>query len=104
MRNTFTAQELSDFYQKVEDGYIIECRPYNLALWKTQEEPNGPNLKCCKDNWRFKPTKKVIDPKLVDVRAAHEAAKAIALAKFAEECDAAFIDSLLATAKEQDNE
>ena len=61
MSNTFTAQELVEFYQKVEDGFIIEYRPYNLALWQTQEEPNGPNLKCRKDNWRIKPTKKVID-------------------------------------------
>ena len=59
--NTFTAQELVEFYQKVEDGSIIEYRPYNLALWQTQEKPNGPNLECRKDNWRISPTKKVID-------------------------------------------
>tara|TARA_B110000091_G_C13726464_1_gene437071 strand:+ start:108 stop:680 length:573 start_codon:yes stop_codon:yes gene_type:complete len=58
----FTAQELVEFYQKVEDGYIIEYKSGRLSnspLWQT--EPNGPNLKCRKDNWRIKSTKKVID-------------------------------------------
>ena len=101
MSDTFTAQELADFYQKVADGGVTQYRVHG-----TTNEWRGNNLGPCftsiTDAWRIKPTEQVIDPKLVDVRAAHEAAMAIALAKFAEECDAAFIDSLLATAKEQD--
>ena len=58
---TFTAQELADFYQKVADGKQVQYRPYTKAPWRSQETPNGPSLKCRDDNWRIKPTKKVID-------------------------------------------
>ena len=61
MSDTFTAQELADFYQKVADGRQVQYRPYTKAPWRSQETPNGPSLKCRDDNWRIKPTKKVID-------------------------------------------
>ena len=58
MSNTFTAQGLADFYQKVADG--------GEAQLKIDEEwanlfVGGPSLGGSKDKWRIKPTKKVID-------------------------------------------
>ena len=58
MSNTFTAQELSDFYQKVADG--------GEAQLKIDEEwanlfVGGPSLGSSNAKWRIKPTKKVID-------------------------------------------
>ena len=58
MSNTFTAQGLSDFYQKVADG--------GEAQLKIDEEwanlfVGGPSLGSSNAKWRIKPTKKVID-------------------------------------------
>ena len=58
MSNTFTAQGLSDFYQKVADGGEIEYQSTNDS-WSHKDI--GPNLLGSLDNWRIKPTKKVID-------------------------------------------
>tara|TARA_R110002153_G_scaffold174171_1_gene327345 strand:- start:166 stop:711 length:546 start_codon:yes stop_codon:yes gene_type:complete len=59
MSNTFTAQELADFYQKVADGGEID---YTLMPKDCFGHPeNGPHMGCSKDVWRIKPTKKVID-------------------------------------------
>ena len=59
MMNTFTAQELADFYQKVADGGEID---YTLMPKDCFGHPeNGPHMGCSKDVWRIKPTKKVID-------------------------------------------
>ena len=59
MSNTFTAQELADFYQKVADGGEID---YTLMPKDCFGHPeNGPHMGCSKDMWRIKPTKKVID-------------------------------------------
>ena len=56
MSNTFTAQELADFYQKVADGgesqTKIDGEFSNLFV-------GGPSLGSSKDVWRIKPTKKV---------------------------------------------
>ena len=56
--STFTAQGLSDFYQKVADG--------GEAQLKIDEEwanlfVGGPSLGSSNAKWRIKPTKKVID-------------------------------------------
>jgi hypothetical protein len=57
--NTFTAQELADFYQKVADGGEID---YKLVPKDCFGHPeNGPHMGCSKDVWRIKPTNKVID-------------------------------------------
>ena len=60
--NTFTVQELADFYQKLADGSRID---YALLPKDSFGFPeNGPHLGCSKDVWRIKPaepTKKVID-------------------------------------------
>jgi len=57
--NTFTVQELADFYQKLADGSKID---YALLPKDSFGHPeNGPHLGCSKDLWRIKPTKKVID-------------------------------------------
>jgi hypothetical protein len=57
--NTFTAQELADFYQKVADGGEIEV---SLIVSRHFEGyKGGPNLSCLKDSFSIKPTKKVID-------------------------------------------
>ena len=56
--NTFTAQELADFYQKVADGGEIEydAMPHGwLPSW------GGPDIRSVRQDWRIKPTKKVID-------------------------------------------
>ena len=59
MSNTFTAQGLADFYQKVADGGEID---YTLMPKDCFGHPeNGPHMGCSKDMWRIKPTKKVID-------------------------------------------
>ena len=58
MSNTFTAQGLSDFYQKVADGGEIEYQSTNDS-WSHKDI--GPNLLGSLDNWRIKPTKKIID-------------------------------------------
>tara|TARA_R110002124_G_scaffold29923_1_gene103566 strand:+ start:93 stop:641 length:549 start_codon:yes stop_codon:yes gene_type:complete len=56
--NTFTAQELADFFQKVADGgeaqLKIDGEWSNLFV-------GGPAIGSSKDIWRIKPTKKVID-------------------------------------------
>ena len=58
MSNTFTAQGLADFYQKVADG--------GEAQLKIDEEwanlfVGGPSLGSSNAKWRIKPAKKVID-------------------------------------------
>ena len=98
MNNTFTAQELADFYQKVADGGEVEYRVRIEGVWITAS--GGPNRLSLTKEWRIKPTKKVIDLKLVDARASYEAARAIDLAKYAATLDAALIDSLFTTYKE----
>ena len=55
--NKFTAQELVAFYQKVADGGEIEFN--YVRLWQAISE--GPTLGSSTDNWRIKPTNKVID-------------------------------------------
>ena len=58
MSNTFTAQELADFYQKVADGgeaqLKIDGEWSNLFV-------GGPSLGSSNAKWRIKPTQKVID-------------------------------------------
>ena len=58
MSNTFTAQELADFFQKVADGgeaqLKIDGEWSNLFV-------GGPSLGSSNAKWRIKPTKKVID-------------------------------------------
>jgi hypothetical protein len=58
MSNTFTAQELANFYQKVADGgeaqLKIDGEWSNLFV-------GGPAIGSNKDVWRIKPAKKVID-------------------------------------------
>tara|TARA_R110002126_G_scaffold281182_1_gene428879 strand:+ start:39 stop:560 length:522 start_codon:yes stop_codon:yes gene_type:complete len=56
--NTFTAQELADFYQKVADGGEIEYVHEGAHKFMTKA---GPDLSGYLDHWRIKPTKKVID-------------------------------------------
>ena len=56
--NTFTAQELADFYQKVADGGEIEydSMPHGwLPSWVS------PCLSSVRQDWRIKPTEQVID-------------------------------------------
>jgi hypothetical protein len=57
--NTFTAQELSDFYQKVADGGEAEYKVHIKGVWITAA--GGPNLNSLTKEWRIKPAKKVID-------------------------------------------
>ena len=58
--NTFTAQEIADFYQQVADGGEI-CY-YSHNLWVLCPcNTRGPKIGSPKDVWRIKPTKKVID-------------------------------------------
>ena len=58
MSNTFTAQGLADFYQKVADGGVTQLKIdgewSNLFV-------GGPSIGSSEDVWRIKPTKKVID-------------------------------------------
>ena len=59
MSNTFKAQGLSDFYQKVADGgeaqLKIDGEWSNLFV-------GGPAIGSSKDVWRIKPAKKVAKP------------------------------------------
>ena len=57
MSNTFTAQELSGLYQKVADGGELEFRV--SEDWLTGLV--SPSLGSVRQDWRIKPTKKVID-------------------------------------------
>ena len=99
MNNTFTAQELSDFFQKVADGGEIEFRVNSTAKgW--YRSGFSPNLSSVRQDWRIKPTQKVIDLKLVDARASYEATRAIDLVKYAAALDATLIDSLFTAYKE----
>ena len=60
MSNTFTAQELADFYQKVADGGEAEFRAnYTNKQWFSSS--GSPCLSSVRQDWRIKPTKKVID-------------------------------------------
>tara|TARA_R110000822_G_scaffold162707_2_gene303064 strand:- start:490 stop:1017 length:528 start_codon:yes stop_codon:yes gene_type:complete len=56
--NTFTAQELADFYQKVADGGEIEYLYEGAHKFMIKA---GPDLSGYLDHWRIKPAKKVID-------------------------------------------
>ena len=58
MSNTFTAQELSDFYQKVADGGEIQTK-FTDSTWESVT--NGPSITSSSCLWRIKPTQKVID-------------------------------------------
>ena len=60
MSNTFTAQELADFYQKVADGGEAEFRA-NCTNKQWFSSSGSPCLSSVRQNWRIKPTKKVID-------------------------------------------
>tara|TARA_R110001606_G_scaffold309647_1_gene456624 strand:- start:216 stop:767 length:552 start_codon:yes stop_codon:yes gene_type:complete len=60
MSNTFTAQELSDFYQKVADGGEVEFR-VNCTNKHWFSSSGSPCLSSARQDWRIKPTKKVID-------------------------------------------
>jgi hypothetical protein len=57
--NTFTSQELADFYQKVADGGEIGFR--HTTLGEFNPALVGPCLHSSTQDWRIKPTKKVID-------------------------------------------
>jgi hypothetical protein len=56
--DTFTAQELADFYQKVADGGEIEYLYEGAHKFMIKA---GPDLSGYLEHWRIKPTKKVID-------------------------------------------
>ena len=58
MSNTFTAQKLSDFYQKVADGGEIQTK-FTDSTWESVT--NGPSITSSSCLWRIKPTQKVID-------------------------------------------
>ena len=58
MSNTFTAQKLADFYQKVADGGEIQ-NFFTDSTWESVT--NGPSITGSKSLWRIKPTQKVID-------------------------------------------
>ena len=60
MSNTFTAQELADFYQKVADGGEVEFRA-NCTDKQWFSASGSPCLSSVRQDWRIKPTKKVID-------------------------------------------
>jgi hypothetical protein len=57
--NTFTASELADFYQKVADGGEIGFR--HATLGEFNPALVGPCLHSSTQDWRIKPTKKIID-------------------------------------------
>jgi len=60
MSNTFTAQELADFYQKVADGGEAEFnKGITIKDWRITDY--GPSNGSVRQDWRIKPTKKVID-------------------------------------------
>ena len=57
--NTFTAQELADFYQQVADGGEMELEGgYGIGRVTNL---NGPNMYSLTNKWRIKPKKKVVD-------------------------------------------
>ena len=56
--NTFTAQELADFYQQVADGGEIEEQDH-ICGWSGTLK--SPNLTSNPEIWRIKPKKKVVD-------------------------------------------
>ena len=58
MSNTFTAQELADFYQKVADGGEIQTK-FTDSTWESIT--NGPSITSSRNLWRIKPTQQVID-------------------------------------------
>jgi hypothetical protein len=58
MSNTFTAQELADFYQKVAAGDEMEFRS-TAKGWTSSW--GSPCLDSVRQDWRIKPAKKVID-------------------------------------------
>jgi hypothetical protein len=58
MSNTFTAQELADFYQKVAAGDEMEFRS-TAKGWTSSW--GSPCLESVRQDWRIKPAKKVID-------------------------------------------
>jgi hypothetical protein len=60
MSNTFTAQGLADFFQKVADGGEIEFR-VNCTNKQWFSTSGSPSLSSVRQDWRIKPTKKVID-------------------------------------------
>ena len=60
MSNTFTAQELADFYQQVADGGEAEFRNHPTEQWSIRTS-FSPSLSSIHQNWRIKPAKKVID-------------------------------------------
>ena len=60
MSNTFTAQELSNFYQKVADGGEAEFnKGITIEDWRITDY--GPSNGSVRQDWRIKPAKKVID-------------------------------------------
>ena len=64
MSNTFTAQELADFYQKVADGGEIQTFVRRSSDSKPEwiDSVYGPRPNCLESRyWRIKPTQKVID-------------------------------------------
>jgi hypothetical protein len=58
MSNTFTAQELADFYQQVANGDEMEFRS-TAKGWTSSW--GSPCLESVRQDWRIKPAKKVID-------------------------------------------
>ena len=62
MSNTFTAQELADFYQKVADGGEIQTYLRESLDSKPEwvDSMYGPRPNCLESRyWRIKPAKKV---------------------------------------------
>jgi hypothetical protein len=61
--NTFTAQELADFYQKVADGGEVQIKSdRTLSEWKDcLLVGGGPSTGSQINLWRIKPAKKVIN-------------------------------------------
>jgi hypothetical protein len=55
--NTFTAQELADFYQQAADGGEIEYTNVLRDHWEAR--PSGPNLYDLTNRWRIKPADRV---------------------------------------------
>ena len=61
MSNTFTAQELADFYQKVADGGEVEFRLNCNNLDWYSSGCDSPCLHSFRQDWRVRPKKKVIN-------------------------------------------
>ena len=57
--NTFTAAELVEFYQKVDDGGVIEVN-WDEDGWHSVTT-SGPTVGSYKGCWRINPAKKIID-------------------------------------------